>query len=490
MGLLEEIANPKVGNYLENLKTVEGIRDNQQRRRVAEIQAGIALENLQLQRQKMEQQRQGYQTIAKYLQPAPVQSTTATAQNPTEPTYMMQNAPAPMPEILTKVEDNLNQIPTDKLEQSNWTELGKLLAVNPAMADETKFYLNLGRSSEEFISRQTKEQRSIAETLYTNYGALMRDVAKLEDKGTTADTKKAQELYSQLITNIQSDPRLKDQPDVQQFFGNMSEYRPGRGKFVWLTTDYSKKMRDQYSAKASDWTKVTDAEGKEWLVNKLTDERKPIGESWQKAKEQAIQQRFEKGQKLSEKRIAMIEEKNRETARKFNIKGIDDIIKFKRKEEQDLNEMKSSLERALKLAETTTDYDLVDKLLQQSMSKWENTSVRAVAELDKFAPQQIGDLEQRIANSVSLFTMGEMTAETRQKIINTARQMYDKIIMPALTVSDNYWRKIASKRGFDPDQVALFKTKQEVGEALKSGIITRPQAEAILSDPRFKMVSP
>jgi hypothetical protein len=54
-------------------------------------------------------------------------------------------------------------------------------------------------------------------------------------------------------------------------------------------------------------------------------------------------------------------------------------------------------------------------------------------------------------------------------------------------MSNDYWRKIASDRSLNPDEVAPFHTKEDVGIALSKGIITRPQPEKILGQKRFNL---
>lgn len=253
MGLLEEIANPKMGNYLENLKTVEGIRDNQQRRRYNEIQAGIALENLQLKRQAVEQQRQGYQIIAQGLQPntytQPTTPTTTQA-NPPKPTYMMENAPPfegaiqSSPEIQNKILKTVAQFPIDYIKRANNAgDLADKLALNPQMQEEAKMFYEIRDKAEEVARTQTKDQRNNAKEFTSIAGALFEGVGRLEEAG---DIPAAEAEFNKQMQFLSQDPRLQNIPEAQNFIQSFQQYTPGIGKYLYLATETGTKARDQF----------------------------------------------------------------------------------------------------------------------------------------------------------------------------------------------------------------------------------------------------
>lgn len=525
MSILDQIANPGPNSYLQALKVYDSIETNRNTRRLSEIQAGLTLQKMQAARSAQQQQTRGYNVIQDFLSKGTQASSTAGGQvNPVNaPTIRAEGPPqlvspktvsgeeavgppqqVPPMQAVDIMTDAVKDIPVDQLDQTDWTALGTMLSTNPAMAKQSQYFLDLGIRTKEYMKKQTAAEKADAELLFEVTANPLREVVKLEDKG---EFDKAEQRYKQIIPEILADPRFRNNDKIQQFYSGLAEYKPGRGKFIYTTTMYGKKARDQFQksltgTKGSDYRRYTDADGMVWEVNRLDEtDRHLIGPSWTAEKEKAIQERATAQAAIAEKRIKLAEdnarraderigmqrEKLNQTQQKFKLTSTDQIIKFLNQETKDLKEVKTGLERALTLATSGGDMALVDKLLKQAMSKWENTSVRAVAELDQFSPAKIGNLEERIAGSISLFFKGEMTDTQRQKVIETAKTLYDKVVTPALTMQDDYWRRLAADRGLDPDQVKQYKTKEEVGEAFRRGDINENQAALILSKSRFKL---
>jgi hypothetical protein len=508
MGILDQIANPKVPNFLEGLKVISNLETAKTNRRIAEIQAGSALQQMQATQQQQQQRQKGIATIGQALAPqadttvSPIQAgpqAQPAAPMPVEegpqlpveegPQPVAPEQPAPEEGALTQqqgqqVVQNVSQMPKAEIDAAeNFTELANQLAAQGNM-DLAKIYYQIAEKTDRRIKEQTAtEQQETEQMLEMAFGPLS-NVIKLQEAG---NTEQAQAAYGQLMDRISGDPRFADNKDVQMLVQRFGTYEPGLAKYLYTTTSYGKNAREQQS-KAEGTYKKLDAEGRTAILKKDTGEfvgyvTGPDGQpiiDYRATKEAGVQKRAE----ARIKQRATVQEQNKA---KFDIKNTDSILRYKRQEDADLGDIKSSLERAFILAEKGQDMALVDKLLQQGMSKWENTSVRAQAELEKFAPQKIGGLKDRIANHLKLFFTGEMTETTRGTILDTARTLLNEYVDPQLEKSNTYWRRIGDERGLDPDQIAAYKTKEEVGDDYRAGTISRATAERILAKPRFKM---
>lgn len=487
MSILDDIANPQVPNYLQGLQTVENIQTARENRRINEIKTGMAL-------QQIMQQRQAANTIQQFLRPPtpePTQQAPAPAPSEGPPTREGVPAAQAMPkDVSEKLFAPFISAPTELMQRSKTTrDLADTLAAQPGNQEIAKQFYDMSNYYTDLASKESKQERDYAQQMFANMGNNFYQIAKLEDQG---NQDQAKALYNQTKDLIMKDPRFGNDPHVQQFFQMFPEYQPGLGKYIYTTTMYGQKARDQFQEqyppeKAGDagtYTKDTN-EGFVGVFDKGTNEfikylKGPDGKpmkTFAAGKEAAIQSRYEG-------KMQALEAKQKLTNQKFVVNSTDKIITYKRQEEKDLKQVRSSLQRAIVLADKGENMPLVDKLLKQGVSKLENTSIRAYAELQQFA--NIGDLTDRISGNLSQFLFGEMTDSQRKMILDTTKTLLKDFINPELDQSNDYWRRIASESGFDPDQVATYKTKEEVGRDLQNGIISREQAARILAKPRFK----
>lgn len=503
MGILDKIANPQVPNFLEGLKVISNLETSRTQRRIAEIQAGTALQKMQATTEQRERREKGIATIGKTLLPqqeavSPIQGgpgalegpppPTGVGEQPVGPTAPVEEGPQPEEPALSQeqgqqVMQNVTQMPKTEIDDAgSFTELANKLAAQGNM-DLAKVYYQMAEKTDEKIKDQTALEKKQSEQVMEIAFRPLASVVKLQEAGNTEQAKTA---YNQFMERISSDPRFADSEDVQKLVQHFGTYNPGLAKYLYTTTSYVKNAREQM-AKTEGTYKEKDAQGRTVISRKGTGEfvgyvtgpdGKPIID-YKVTKEAAVKKR-------AEDRLAQQQTVQTQNKAKFDITNTDSIMRYKRQEDGDLNDVKGMFERAFLLAKKG-NFELSDKLLQQAMSKWENTSVRAQAELEKFSPQKIGDLKQRIANSIKLFFAGEMTETTRKTILDTAETLLNDYVKPQLDKSNTYWRRIADERGLDPDQVTPYKTKEEVGEDLRAGTIGRETAERILGKSRFKM---
>ena len=507
MGILDQIANPKIPSFLDNLKVMDDIEQRKTNRMLAEVQAGQYLQNLTKQRQLAEEQRKGTQLISQYLQPktaTPSQAIPSQAMPQTAPqqqTFLEKIGTPKTPEIPETIAlpsqekqqevqqqqalDIASQIPVNTIsEAQNLNDLADKLAAIPAMQPFSKFIYGLADQTLEHVRTQTKEQRQLSEKLFELTGANFRQVAKLEQSG---HPEQAKELFNQTRDFILSDERFNKDPNVQKFYTQFKDYKPGLGNYIYLATQYSAQARNALNkTMAGGQTfRETGADGYTRVYNKADgsfidyarDEKGNPIKAFAAGKEEHIQARFEERQ-------TQIAKRDEFTHQKFNVKSTFDILKYKRQEEKDLQEAKNSIERAKTLAKEGKNLALVDKLLKQGVSKWENTSVRAYAELEQF--RNYGDIVDRLAGTLSQFGKGEMTARQRQMLLETGDTLLKNFINPQLQNSNTYWRRIGAEQGLDPDQIGPYKTKEEVGQDLATGTIDEQTAIKILQKPRFK----
>ena len=548
MSILDDIAHPQIPNYLQGLQTVSNIESQRVQRQAAEVQAGIALQNMLQQRQKMAGQAQGRNVIQQFLgtpQPnKPIQARTPVAQpQATQATQMPQaaqavqmpqatqaaptqqtgpanavmpqgNAPAPTPaaaptatpapiptegganaqplssNAVKQIVQPFQNAPADLFAQAdNLQNLADRLAAIPGNEQQAKLYYDLANKSYDHAVNQSKDQRNQSQLIYELAGNNFYKIAKLEDSGNTGQAKA---LYDQTRDLILNDPRFSRDQEIQNVFQQFKNYQPGLGTFIYASTMYGQKAREQFirehaqhGGAATTFTMDT-SDGYRGVFSKADGSfidyaRDAKGEplkAFKAKKEENIGERFAERLGISQEKLSLDKQKQ-------NFKSTDDIIRFKNQETKDLRTSKDALERALSLADTKENLPLIDKLLKQGLSKWENTSVRAYAELQQFA--NVGDLEQRVAGYFSQKLFGKMIPEQRTMIKDTARLLLDKYVNPGLNIQTQYWRRLASERNLDPDQIAPYQTKEEVAQDLKAGTIkTREQAIKILSKPRFK----
>jgi hypothetical protein len=329
-----------------------------------------------------------------------------------------------------------------------------------------QFYHNAADKAEELAIKQTDAEREQAQLLFEQTGNAFYEISKLEDGGNMEQAKVA---YDQVVDNILADPRFDDNQDVQDFYAEFKDYEPGLGKYVYSVTMYGQKAREQFQNERT----TTSRTDKEDAIQARFESRQKLA----REKEAATQARFEERMDLSQ-------DKNKLTVKKFTVKREGDIIGYKRQEEKDLKAAKKLITKALTLAKTSKDFTLIDKNLQQSISKWENTSVRAYAELQRY--DNYGNIIDRIAGKISKFFAGTMTDDQRLMVIETAQDILNNYINPALDESDDYWRGIASNKEIDPDAIQMYDDLQEIADDVKENRITRKQANFILAKPRFK----
>lgn len=505
MGILDKIADPKVPNFLEGLKVISNLETARTNRRIAEIQAGSALEKMKANRQATERRQLGMQTIGESLLPqqaAPVSPIQAgpgaleegpqlpVEEGPQLPVEEGLSAPTEAPEegALTPEQgqqmiQNIVQMSKSEIDEvANYTELGNKLAAQDNL-DMAKVMFDQAEQSDKRIKQETATEKEQAEQALEMAFSPLTNVIKLQEVGNMGQAKAA---YKDFIDRVSNDPRFVDNKNIQTLVQNFGTYSPGLAKYLYATTAFGKNARE-LSSKTEGTDKKLDAEGRTVITKKGTGEfvdyiRGPDGEpivDYKVTKEAAVKKR-------AESRLEQQKEVRAQNKAKFNITNTDSIIRFKRQEDSDLKEIKGMFERAFLLAKEGK-FDVSDKLLQQAMSKWENTAVRAQAELEKFDPRKIGALNERVANSIRMFFVGNMSDVTRAKILTTAKVLFNDYVTPQLDKSDTYWRSIADERGLDPDQITPYKTKEEVGLDLQAGTISEETAFRILSKPRFKM---
>ena len=269
MSILDLIANPQVPSYLDNIKVMETVKDRQAARNAQEVQSGIALQKLQMQKQEFAQKQKGYGLISEALKPK-TQATKKTGQDTTEiPQYIRkpQEQPTEVPEVTPAEEQqiaaqqatpppqpineyalrpylkNVSQLPTAEITKANnLTDLGLLLAGIPGMQDQAKFFADMGEKALTHAENQTKEQRLQAEQIYEVIGNNFKQASDMEDTG---NFESAQKLYSETMQRLQTDPRFKQNQDVQNLLTTFSQYRPGLGHHMYISTMYGQKARDQ-----------------------------------------------------------------------------------------------------------------------------------------------------------------------------------------------------------------------------------------------------
>ena len=269
MSILDLIANPKVPSYLDNIKVMENIKDRDTARRAQEVQSGIALQKLKMQQQEFSQKQKGYAFIGEALKPK-TEMTKKTEQDTAEiPQYIRkpQEQPTEVPEVTPAEEQqiaaqqatpppqpvneyalrpylkNVSQLPTAEIGRAkDLTDLADRLAAVPGMKDQAQMFYDLSQKALEHAQSQTKEQRLQAEQIYEVIGNNFKQASDMEDTG---NFESAQKLYSETMQRLQTDPRFKQNQDVQNLLTTFSQYRPGLGHHMYISTMYGQKARDQ-----------------------------------------------------------------------------------------------------------------------------------------------------------------------------------------------------------------------------------------------------
>jgi hypothetical protein len=273
MSLLDLIAGSNQPNYLDSFRVMRDIRERQTTqetaRRAQEVQSGIALEKLKMQQQEFAQKQKGYGLISEALKPK-TQTTKKTEQDTAEiPQYIRkpQEQATEVPEVTPAEEQqiaaqqatpppqpvneyalrpylkNVSQLPTAEIGRAkDLTDLADRLAGVPGMKDQAQMFYDLSQKALEHAQGQTKEQRLQAEQIYEVIGNNFKQTSDMEDTG---NFESAQKLYSETIQRLQTDPRFKQNQDVQNLLTTFSRYRPGLGHHMYISTMYGQKARDQ-----------------------------------------------------------------------------------------------------------------------------------------------------------------------------------------------------------------------------------------------------
>lgn len=493
MGILDEIANPSKGvpTYLENLRLMEDIEARKSNRRMSEIQSGMLLRQMQREQETYEGQAKGRQLIGEALerpteQPAQQPLEAIAGQpglaRPPDAVAPPEAQPAPTdaapgaaptgdeeipPEAMRPILDPIEQIPVEELSKAEtYQDLGNQLLAIPGNEVIAKIMYDAAGTVSKETAKQTKVEREQYGLLMETAGNAFYDIAQLEQTG---NKEQAKTLYEQTTNRLLADPRFEDNEKIQKTLSQFKNYQPGLGKYLYATTMLGKKARDQFQQE-----RVTGARaGKEEAIQARHEERIALA----KDRVAGVQARFEERMDVSKAAHNL-------TVEKFKVKSVDGILEYKRQEEKDLKAHKKSAVKLLTLVRTSKNHALTGKLLQQGLSKLENTSVRALAELDKFA--NYGDLIERTKGTISQFLTGEPGQEQIDIAAETLNNILTNYIIPALDESDDNWRAVAANRGLDPDLIEMYDTIDDVAEDVKENRITRKQANTILAKPRFK----
>jgi len=238
MTILDQIANPGLTeSFLGGLKAVENIQDRRQQRYLQKIQTGMALQEMQAQQQALQQRQRGYNIIQDFMKAPPQQAASQAAPQTTRgPTGAAKENPVGM------IKDTIQDVPTEQLEQSNYENLGMQLMSVPGFQKQGQFFMDFGQKLKKYTANQTKEEREQDNALYELVGGPFREIAKMEDEGNTQGARAA---YETVVRRLLDDPRFAENDKVQQFIKNFSNYEPGLGKYMYLSSSYGKKARDQ-----------------------------------------------------------------------------------------------------------------------------------------------------------------------------------------------------------------------------------------------------
>lgn len=250
MSILDEIANPQTPNYLEGLRLMDNLETSKLNRRIAEIQAGQTLQEIQLTREAAARRQRGTEYIAEQLQRPEGKTQAAISREGVGPPMPVTTpsgettlipAPAPAPEPSDPLQ-NIKQIPTDQIRLADtYRDIADYLAKNDD--ERAKDYYDLAdKQMAEVRTESESERKQFLLTLET-VGNQFYKVSKLEQQG---DEEGAQAQFNQAKNLLLNDPRYADDPNVKKFLGAYPNYAPGLGTYIYATTMSATKAREQY----------------------------------------------------------------------------------------------------------------------------------------------------------------------------------------------------------------------------------------------------
>ena len=250
MGILDQIANPKVPSFLDNLKVMDDIEQRKTNRMLAEVQAGKTLQDIQMQREAMANQQRGTQAIERFLLPQQQtylsqlgqgQNLNRSAQ---EEPQITASPPTSQEQVKQQILQPFQNLRTEQLTSAqNLTQLANTLMSIPGNEGRAKQFYDTANLAYQRAIDSTQKEWEQTSTMFEALGNQYDDLAKLEDKN---DFKAAQTKFDEIRNFIKQDPRLNQNPDVQQFFTQFDHYQPGIGKYILASTMLGKKARDQY----------------------------------------------------------------------------------------------------------------------------------------------------------------------------------------------------------------------------------------------------
>jgi hypothetical protein len=314
MSILDLIANPQVPSYLDNIKVMETVKDRQAARQAQEVQSGIALQKLQMQKEQAAQQQKAYETIQSRLNPtAPTQTALQAAGQPSKQTTpaLQATGQQPIPEYIkapaeqaqpqaqpqNNIQQNpvvktLSQVPTNYIKEArNLIDLTNEIAGMPGVPKETQTMLvNLRKDAEDRARTQTQDEINRENEMNATIGNMLYGASQLEDSGNIPA---AEAEYNNVVNFIANDPRFNSTESVQQFLQAHSTYQPGLAKLMYFATEVGAKARDQLQKEKQPETykagqNVNDISmalnGKPYQSASL-EERQQVLEYMQKAKE-------------------------------------------------------------------------------------------------------------------------------------------------------------------------------------------------------------
>jgi hypothetical protein len=245
MSILDDIANPRIPNFLEGLQSIENIQTQKANRRLADIQAGKYLQDIAASRQAMENQAMGSQVIQNFLsQPSPNNSINAPVANELNMPKIPAGEPNPQQQAVTQYVAPFKNLRTDQIKNAqNLTDLANTLMALPGNEKRAKQFYDVADQLYKRINDETPEEWKQSTLLMETTGNQFEQISRLEDSGNYAQAKKQFEDTRQMIMN---DPRIAQNPQVAQFYQQFNQYQPGLGTYIYSSTMMGKKARDQY----------------------------------------------------------------------------------------------------------------------------------------------------------------------------------------------------------------------------------------------------
>lgn len=311
MSILDEIANPQTPNYLEGLRFMDNLETSKLNRRIAEIQAGQTLQEMQMQREAAARRQQGTEYISERL--SRPQATTQKAISRegigpptpiTMPSGEVKLAPAPAPAPSNPLY-NIKQIPTDQIRLADtYRDIADFLAKNDD--ERAKSYYDLAdKQMAEVRSESEAERKQFLQTLET-VGNQFYKVSKLEQQGNSEE---AQAQFDQAKRMLANDPRFAEDDKIKKFLSAYPSYAPGLGTYIYATTMSATKAREQFQKELEPELKTAQniddisqgLYGKPYLKLNLP-QRQAVLEYQQKSKEK-VSAIAGQGIKAEEKRI-------------------------------------------------------------------------------------------------------------------------------------------------------------------------------------------